>query len=39
MQREPDNETVKKFAAIPNSKIVHLTANKHELTWLKAPFI
>ena len=39
MQGEPDNETVKKFAAIPNSKIVHLTANKHELTWLKAPFI
>ena len=39
MQGEPDNETVKRFAAIPNSKIVHLTANKHELTWLKAPFI
>ncbi len=39
MQGEPDNETVKKFAAIPNSKIVHLTANKHELTWLKAPFL
>ena len=39
MQGEPDNETVKRFAAIPDSKIVHLTANKHELTWLKAPFI
>lgn len=39
MQGEPDNETVKKFAAIPNSKVVHLTANKHELTWLKAPFM
>ncbi|MGI5065019.1 SAM-dependent methyltransferase [Treponema putidum] len=39
MQGDPDNETVKKFAAIPNSKIVHLTANKHELTWLKAPFL
>lgn len=39
MQGEPDNETVKRFAAIPNSKIVHLTANKHELTWLKAPFL
>ncbi len=39
MQGEPDNQTVKKFAAIPNSVVVHLTANKHELTWLKAPFI
>lgn len=39
MQGEPDNQTVKKFAAIPNSLVVHLTANKHELTWLKAPFI
>lgn len=39
MQGEPNNEIVKKFAAIPNSKVIHLTANKHELTWLKAPFI
>ncbi len=39
MQGAPDTETIEKFAAIPNSKIVHLTANKHELTWLKAPFI
>ncbi|WP_024466981.1 SAM-dependent methyltransferase [Treponema pedis] len=39
MQGLPDTETIKKFADIPNSKIIHLTANKHELTWLKAPFI
>lgn len=39
MQGEPDYATIKKFESIPNSKIVHLTANKHELTWLKAPFI
>lgn len=39
MQGTPDNETAKKFARIPNSVVIHLTANKHELTWLKAPFI
>lgn len=39
MQGEPDMETVRKFAAVPNSKIIHLTANKHELTWLHAPFL
>ena len=39
MQGSPDYETIEKFAAIPHSKIIHLTANKHELTWLKAPFI
>lgn len=39
MQGSPDMETVRKFASIHNSKIVHLTANKHELTWLHAPFL
>ncbi len=39
MQGEPDNETVKKFASIPNSKIVHLTANKHEITWIHTPWL
>jgi len=34
MQGAPDHETTRAFAAIPNSRIVHLTANKHELTWL-----
>lgn len=39
MQGAPDFETITRFARIPHSKIVHLTANKHELTWLCAPFI
>ncbi len=26
-------EIIKKFKAIPNSKVFHLSANKHELTW------
>ena len=34
MQGEPDMESIRGFASIPNSKIVSLTANKHELTWL-----
>lgn len=39
MQGMPDFDTIQRFAHIPHSKIVHLTANKHELTWLCAPFI
>lgn len=39
MQGKPDFDTIRRFAAIPHSKIIHLTANKHELTWLHAPFI
>ena len=39
MQGTPDFDTIRRFAEIPHSKIVHLTANKHELTWLCAPFI
>lgn len=27
-------ETVAKFAAIPDSRVVHLNYNKHELTWI-----
>lgn len=34
MQGEPDMKSIQSFADIPNSKIVSLTANKHELTWL-----
>lgn len=34
MQGKPDMESIQNFANIPNSKIVNLTANKHELTWL-----
>ena len=39
MQGAPDFDTIRRFSEIPHSKIVHLTANKHELTWLCAPFI
>jgi len=30
-----DFETPRRFAAIPNSEVVHLYHNKHELTWFK----
>lgn len=28
------DEIIKMFSSIPSSKLVHLTANKHELTWV-----
>ena len=31
---ECDWATLEKFAAVPGSRLVHLTHNKHELTWL-----
>ena len=34
MQGEIDWPLVEKFAQIPNSKIVHLNYNKHELTFI-----
>ncbi|MCX7948539.1 MAG: hypothetical protein N2509_00350 [Treponemataceae bacterium] len=34
MQGDPDMETTARFAAIPGSTVVHLSYNKHELTWL-----
>jgi 23S rRNA (cytidine2498-2'-O)-methyltransferase len=34
MQGKPDLETPRRFAAIPDSKVVHLYHNKHELTWI-----
>ena len=34
LQSETDYEAIKRFAAIPNSKIMHLSSNKHELTWV-----
>lgn len=34
MQGEIDYEIVSKFAAIPDSRVVHLNYNKHELTWI-----
>jgi 23S rRNA (cytidine2498-2'-O)-methyltransferase len=35
MQGAPDYETIRRFAAIPGSAVVHLCHNKHELTWMK----
>jgi len=35
MQGPADHETTRAFAAIPGSRIVHLTANKNELTWIR----
>ena len=34
MQGEIDWQLVQKFAEIPNSVVVHLNYNKHELTWM-----
>jgi 23S rRNA (cytidine2498-2'-O)-methyltransferase len=31
----PAFETVRRFAAIPGSQVLHLYHNKHELTWIK----
>lgn len=33
-QSETDFETMFKFKEIPGSRIVHLSANKHEVTWI-----
>ncbi len=37
MQGEIDWKLVKKFADIPDSIVVHLRYNKHELTWIHCP--
>ncbi len=37
MQGPADHETTRAFAAIPGSHIMHLSANKHELTWFRTP--
>ena len=34
-QGETDMQTARRFAAIPGSRLVHLSHNKHELTWIK----
>jgi 23S rRNA (cytidine2498-2'-O)-methyltransferase len=34
-QGETDHETARQFAAIPGSRLVHLSCNKHELTWMR----
>ena len=33
-QAETDFETMRAFAAIPGSRLMHLSCNKHELTWV-----
>ncbi len=34
-QGATDHEAARRFAAIPNSRLMHLSHNKHELTWVK----
>lgn len=34
MQGQIDYDVVQQFADIPNSRVVHLNYNKHELTWI-----
>jgi 23S rRNA (cytidine2498-2'-O)-methyltransferase len=34
-QGPTDHETVRSFAAIPGSRLIHLHHNKHELTWIR----
>jgi len=34
-QRETDFAVIDAFKAIPGSRLMHLSANKHELTWVK----
>lgn len=35
LQGETDQETVRRFRAIPGSRVMHLWHNKHELTWIR----
>jgi 23S rRNA (cytidine2498-2'-O)-methyltransferase len=34
-QGQTDDETARRFAAIPGSRLMHLHNNKHELTWIR----
>lgn len=34
-QGETDHDTARAFAAIPGSRVLHLSVNKHELTWAR----
>jgi 23S rRNA (cytidine2498-2'-O)-methyltransferase len=34
-QGETDHATAREFAAIPGARLMHLSHNKHELTWIK----
>lgn len=33
-QAETDYESIDRFAAVPHARLVHLSCNKHELTWI-----
>lgn len=33
LQGETDHDTIRQFAAIPGSRLMHLSVNRHELTW------
>lgn len=35
MQGEPDWKAMEGFKAIPGSRLLHLSSNKHELTWIR----
>lgn len=35
LQAETDHAAVARFAAIPGSRVLHLSCNKHELTWIR----
>jgi 23S rRNA (cytidine2498-2'-O)-methyltransferase len=34
-QGETDHEVAEAFKAVPGSRLMHLSYNKHELTWMK----
>ncbi|MGE4299073.1 MAG: SAM-dependent methyltransferase [Desulfovibrionaceae bacterium] len=34
-QADTDHDTARAFAAIPGSRLLHLSCNKHELTWVR----
>ena len=34
-QAQTDHETARAFAAIPGGRLLHLSCNKHELTFVK----
>lgn len=35
LQGEPDHGTLSALAAVPGARLVHLSHNRHELTWIK----
>jgi len=36
-QGETDHASIERFSALPGSKVIHLSCNKHELTWVLLP--